>query len=83
MTENNILGKEKAEELKKLLYKGKMSPQDALKKVQPRKEVKPIDDAWDYLVKERMIVFGDEDKRDYKKQKKNTNCFICLLHRQN
>src|SRR3989338_9921602 len=33
MAENNILGKEKAEELKKLLYKGKMSPQDALKKV--------------------------------------------------
>ncbi len=63
--DENILGEKRANELKELVQGG-VPVKDALIKVWPRKKVEPIYDAWDYLVKEGIIVFGDEDKRGYK-----------------
>ena len=64
----NIFEKIKKKKLERLLLNSKSDDDviNALKKTFPLKKVKPIDDAWNYLVKEGMIVFGDEDKKDYK-----------------
>lgn len=59
MQETNILGKERAAKLKKLLYKG-IPAEDALMKVWPRKKVKPIYDAWNYLVNQKIIETANE-----------------------
>ncbi|MBI2128924.1 hypothetical protein HYU07_01660 [Candidatus Woesearchaeota archaeon] len=59
MQETNILGVKRASKLKKLIYNG-VPAEDALTKVLPRKKVRPIYDAWNYLVNKKIIETANE-----------------------
>ncbi len=61
----------KKKRLESLLLKAKSDGDiiNALGKTFPRKKVKPIDDAWNYLVKNGYIGFGDEDKEPQQEYK--------------